>query len=59
MTLPGRATAVVQVTFQGTRYGRSRSALGTRCYEGGVYEAWAPASEVSELRGVDLPYALP
>ncbi len=32
--------------------------LGAQCYERGVYEAWAPASEVTETHEVDLTYRL-
>ncbi|MEV5768615.1 hypothetical protein AB0L34_29160 [Micromonospora sp. NPDC052213] len=31
---------------------------GAQCQERGVYEAWAPAAEVTEDRVVDLPYRL-
>ncbi|SCL55745.1 hypothetical protein GA0070606_2491 [Micromonospora citrea] len=31
---------------------------GAQCQERGVYEAWAPAAEVTDDRIVDLPYAL-
>lgn len=32
--------------------------LGAQCYERGVYEAWAPASEVTEAHDVDVTYRL-
>jgi hypothetical protein len=32
------------------------AALGAQCYERGIYEAWAPASEVEGLQDVDLRY---
>ncbi|MGC5332752.1 hypothetical protein [Micromonospora sp. DT62] len=31
---------------------------GAQCQERGVYETWAPASEITDDRVVDLPYAL-
>ncbi|MFB9237220.1 hypothetical protein ACFFWC_16930 [Plantactinospora siamensis] len=31
-------------------------ALGAQCYERGVYEAWAPAAEITDDRTVDLDY---
>jgi hypothetical protein len=30
------------------------AALGAQCYERGVYEAWAPASEVTDVQDLDL-----
>ena len=32
--------------------------LGAQCYERGIYEAWAPLSEVTGRQLVDTPYAL-
>jgi hypothetical protein len=32
--------------------------LGAQCYERGVYEAWAPATEVAEAETVDVSYRL-
>jgi hypothetical protein len=32
--------------------------LGAQCYERGVYETWAPATDVVDDRLVDIPYAL-
>ena len=32
--------------------------LGARCYERGVYEVWAPTSELVDHRVVDFPYHL-
>lgn len=32
--------------------------LGAQCYERGVYEAWAPAAEVTDDRLLDVPYPL-
>jgi hypothetical protein len=34
----------------------SVAALGAQCYERGVYEAWAPAGELSDDRAVDVAY---
>jgi hypothetical protein len=31
---------------------------GAQCQERGVHESWAPASEVTDDRVVDLPYVL-
>jgi hypothetical protein len=32
--------------------------LGAQCYERGIYEAWAPVSEITEAQDVDIPYQL-
>lgn len=32
---------------------------GARCYERGVYEAWAPIGELSDHHIMDMPYELP
>jgi hypothetical protein len=32
------------------------AATGVQCHERGVYETWAPVTEVTDDRGVDLPY---
>jgi hypothetical protein len=34
------------------------AALGAQCYERGVYEVWAPASEISEAREVNVSYQI-
>ncbi|MFC7764046.1 hypothetical protein ACFQY4_43140 [Catellatospora bangladeshensis] len=34
------------------------AALGAQCYERGVYEAWAPATEVTDAQDVDIRYPL-
>ncbi|BCL15551.1 hypothetical protein [Micromonospora sagamiensis] len=34
------------------------AATGAQCHERGVYETWAPATEVTDDRVVDLPYLL-
>jgi hypothetical protein len=34
------------------------AALGAQCYERGIYEAWAPVSEVTDDQVIDLPYPL-
>jgi hypothetical protein len=34
------------------------AALGAQCYERGVYEVWAPASEISEAHDVDVSYQI-
>lgn len=36
----------------------SVATLGAQCYERGVYEAWAPAAEITEHRAVDIEYVL-
>jgi hypothetical protein len=36
----------------------SAAALGMQCVERGVYETWAPSSEVGPVRDVDQPYAV-
>lgn len=36
--------------------GASVARLGAHCVERGVYEAWAPAAEVTDVREVDLRY---
>ncbi|MFG1610706.1 hypothetical protein [Actinoplanes sp. NPDC049265] len=37
----------------------SLSTTGARCYERGVYEAWAPLGELADHHIMDLPYELP
>ncbi len=32
--------------------------LGTRCYERGVYEAWAPAADLTDIHPIDVEYPL-
>ncbi|WP_415624346.1 hypothetical protein [Phytohabitans flavus] len=34
------------------------AALGAQCYERGIYEAWAPAAEITDHRTVNIEYAL-
>jgi hypothetical protein len=34
------------------------AALGAQCYERGVYETWAPATEVTEARDINISYQL-
>ncbi|GFJ91195.1 hypothetical protein Prum_048370 [Phytohabitans rumicis] len=34
------------------------AALGAQCYERGIYEAWAPAAEITDHRMVDIEYVL-
>jgi hypothetical protein len=34
------------------------SRTGARCYERGVYEAWAPLAELAEHHVLDIPYVL-
>jgi len=36
----------------------SVAALGAQCYERGVYEAWAPAAEITDHRTVNIEYVL-
>lgn len=36
----------------------SVAALGAQCYERGVYEAWAPAAEITDHRMVNIEYVL-
>jgi hypothetical protein len=36
----------------------SVAVLGAQCYERGIYEAWAPAAEITDGRTVDIEYAL-
>ncbi|GAA0542889.1 hypothetical protein GCM10010172_25440 [Paractinoplanes ferrugineus] len=38
--------------------GDTLAATGARCYERGVYEAWAPVGELADHHIADLPYAL-
>ncbi len=32
--------------------------LGAQCHERGVYEAWAPVAEVTDIQDVDIPYRI-
>ncbi len=34
------------------------AALGAQCYERGVYETWAPATEVTETREIDISFQI-
>jgi hypothetical protein len=38
--------------------GESIGRLGAQCVERGIYETWAPAAEVTEVREVDVTYPL-
>ena len=38
--------------------GDALAATGARCYERGVYESWAPLTELVEHHITDIPYEL-
>ena len=38
--------------------GDAMAATGARCYERGVYEAWAPLTELADHHITDIPYEL-